>query len=435
MACVAGCSIENDTLPDGNWRDVNTFNQLRHPDLAVFHFSLACNHCEDAPCQSNCPTIAFTRDLATGAIIHHAEACIGCQYCTWACPFDAPKYNRSAGIVQKCTFCLKQIQQDIKPACVTACPLGALEYDILESEAISYLVPGFIEQNIRPAIQLVPLVENRTKPKVLGLDTPDFSNEQVLEWIDQPMTKVKLSHEWPLAIFTWLLGGLVGWFAAHLIIGIDLNPYFFFGAGAVSLILSSFHLGKKTRAWRSILHVRRSWLSREIAAFILFLLFALVYVIFLPLQTIGITALVLGCMTLISADMVYRFLVHPDKSLYHSAWVTTTGLLWFGVLSGIPFIIGFTLTLKLGIYLLRKVKNNKLNVRTWWISSIIRVGILLFALVAVGGMHVFQISYPLIIALIGLGELIDRLEFYQEAEVPNPKLSLHDHLNTLIHEQ
>ena len=47
QACVVGCWMENRASQGLNWRQVHTFNPLRHPALPLFHLSLACHHCED----------------------------------------------------------------------------------------------------------------------------------------------------------------------------------------------------------------------------------------------------------------------------------------------------------------------------------------------------------------------------------------------------
>jgi Fe-S-cluster-containing dehydrogenase component len=90
-ACVLACAIENAEIQDKDWRGIRTYNELKVPGLPVFHYSIACNHCEKAPCKPVCPAEAFSTDEATGAVVHHEERCIGCRYCTWACPYDAPK--------------------------------------------------------------------------------------------------------------------------------------------------------------------------------------------------------------------------------------------------------------------------------------------------------------------------------------------------------
>ena len=31
--------------------------------------------------------------------------CIGCGYCAWVCPWDAPRLDEQQGVMTKCTYC------------------------------------------------------------------------------------------------------------------------------------------------------------------------------------------------------------------------------------------------------------------------------------------------------------------------------------------
>ena len=131
-ACVVACINENGFQEPKQWRNIHQSNNTHFPQLPLFYLSLACNHCADAPCLKNCPANAYSRDEKTGAVIHHSEKCIGCQYCTWACPYDAPKFNPKEGIIEKCTFCNNRIEENLKPACANLCPTGALDFTLVE---------------------------------------------------------------------------------------------------------------------------------------------------------------------------------------------------------------------------------------------------------------------------------------------------------------
>ena len=72
------------------------WNSEALPLLSVINISIACNHCEKPSCLEGCPAKAYTVD-STGAVIHHQERCMGCRYCTWRCPYDAPKINEAKG--------------------------------------------------------------------------------------------------------------------------------------------------------------------------------------------------------------------------------------------------------------------------------------------------------------------------------------------------
>ena len=127
QACSIACEIENELEPGADWRQVTTFNERHVPGVLSFHLSVACNHCVDPPCMKNCPALAYSKDAVTGAVTVDPDLCIGCRYCTWACPYDAPRFNTASGVVEKCTFCQHRLEDGLEPACVTSCPTGALK--------------------------------------------------------------------------------------------------------------------------------------------------------------------------------------------------------------------------------------------------------------------------------------------------------------------
>jgi Fe-S-cluster-containing dehydrogenase component len=63
-----------------------------------------------------------------GIVLIDEKRCIGCRYCEWACPYGAPQYNKSKGIMSKCTLCYDYIEEGILPVCVSSCPMRALDF-------------------------------------------------------------------------------------------------------------------------------------------------------------------------------------------------------------------------------------------------------------------------------------------------------------------
>lgn len=105
-------------------------------------FIVLCNHCENPPCVRVCPTKA-TFKRQDGIVTMDYHRCIGCRYCMAACPYGARSFNfgdprpyikdpnpafptREKGVVEKCNFCVERIEGGEAPACVAACPAGAL---------------------------------------------------------------------------------------------------------------------------------------------------------------------------------------------------------------------------------------------------------------------------------------------------------------------
>ena len=420
MACVAGCVIENGTKPGMNWRVVNGYNKLKYPDLPVFHLTLACNHCEQAPCLHNCPALAYSRDEKTGAVIHHAERCIGCKYCTWACPYDAPKFNPDTQVIEKCNFCVDRISLGGKPACAVACPVGALDFGPVES-GMEVDVSGFVNRGIKPSIHLVPLRHEHIQPVIWNDEESPLQPDTLNEESTEPVSKIRLEKEWTLVPFTVTVSALVGWLASVVTHGTPVSSEIFLGLGIMALLLSSLHLGKKIRAWRSILNLRNSWLSREIFSYSLFLGLSTIY-LFNKQPVIGYAGLLTGLACLVSIDMVYKLTERKEKYTLHSSMVWITGLMIWGILSGSTMLLTWVITLKFGLYFLRKIQFFSLNVRTNILVSFLRLCCLLFPILYF--LSGFQVNNLPLFFVLFIGEFIDRLEFYNEIDVVTPEREL-----------
>ncbi|MDO5334649.1 MAG: 4Fe-4S binding protein [Coriobacteriia bacterium] len=90
----------------------------------------ACQHCTEAGCVNICPAGALHKDPETGFITYDQSKCIGCQNCSSACPFDVPRYEDQGGktVINKCSGCVDRVAHGMKPACVTTCQSGALQF-------------------------------------------------------------------------------------------------------------------------------------------------------------------------------------------------------------------------------------------------------------------------------------------------------------------
>ena len=84
-----------------------------------------CFHCDQASCVTVCPTGA-ARKTEKGIVIIDQSICTGCKYCVEACPFQTPKFSERSGTAIKCRFCWDRVANGLGPACVKACPTGAL---------------------------------------------------------------------------------------------------------------------------------------------------------------------------------------------------------------------------------------------------------------------------------------------------------------------
>lgn len=116
--------------PDLQW---NTWTLIRFQEVSdkdglkwLFRKD-GCMHCTDAACVKVCPSGALYH-TEYGTVGLNQEKCIGCKECIAACPFDIPRWNRATDRIYKCDLCLSRIQADLMPACVKACPTGALTF-------------------------------------------------------------------------------------------------------------------------------------------------------------------------------------------------------------------------------------------------------------------------------------------------------------------
>jgi len=128
FACAVACMDQNDLgvcdEPTAR-RQVFAVEKGAFPDARLRYVSLACMHCEDAPCLLACPTGAIHREAATRVVAVNGELCIGCHSCSMACPFGVPRFGGD-GAMQKCDLCSERLKADLEPACVRVCPTGAL---------------------------------------------------------------------------------------------------------------------------------------------------------------------------------------------------------------------------------------------------------------------------------------------------------------------
>jgi len=90
---------------------------------------LQCRHCEDAPCIAVCPTEAIRRPSEHGPVLINAESCIGCKFCLMVCPFGVIDLSRDGKALVKCDLCVARTEAGLAPACVWACPTGALKFE------------------------------------------------------------------------------------------------------------------------------------------------------------------------------------------------------------------------------------------------------------------------------------------------------------------
>ncbi len=145
-ACVTNCKQWNTSGPAGALSDCNpyeanpngtffnrvqTFEVGEFPSTETVHFPKSCLHCENPPCVPVCPTGASYKRKEDGIVLVDYDKCIGCKYCSWACPYGVREFDEERKVMTKCTLCVDRIydeklpEERRKPSCVLACPPGA----------------------------------------------------------------------------------------------------------------------------------------------------------------------------------------------------------------------------------------------------------------------------------------------------------------------
>lgn len=130
--CVYACKNRLDLGMVGvSPRRVDRYERGTFPSVEGYAVSISCNHCENPACVSSCPTGAMYKS-EDGTVLHNDATCIGCRSCIMACPYGAPQFLESEGIVVKCDTCKALRDAGMNPVCVNACPSRALDFGDLD---------------------------------------------------------------------------------------------------------------------------------------------------------------------------------------------------------------------------------------------------------------------------------------------------------------
>ncbi|HEY7139967.1 MAG TPA: 4Fe-4S dicluster domain-containing protein [Methylomirabilota bacterium] len=124
-ACTVACKEEN-RVPLGVFRTwVKYVEKGEFPNTRRHFAVLRCNHCDNAPCVTICPTVALYR-RPDGIVDFDRDRCIGCKSCMQACPYDALYIDPDTHTAAKCHFCAHRVERGLEPACVIVCPERAI---------------------------------------------------------------------------------------------------------------------------------------------------------------------------------------------------------------------------------------------------------------------------------------------------------------------
>jgi formate dehydrogenase iron-sulfur subunit len=122
-------------LTDQSWtlmRFAEYENPSKGGDLEWLIRKDGCMHCADPGCLKACPAPGAIVQYANGIVDFQEENCIGCGYCIAGCPFDIPRISKRDSKAYKCTLCSDRVAVGLEPACIKACPTGALVWGTKE---------------------------------------------------------------------------------------------------------------------------------------------------------------------------------------------------------------------------------------------------------------------------------------------------------------
>ncbi len=277
-ACVVACHTLNGLDENETWRDVGLLVGGSRTAPVMQHVTAACHHCLQPACMTACPVNAYEKDPITGIVKHLDDQCFGCQYCTMACPYEVPKYHPGKGIVRKCDMCASRLAVGEPPACVQACPNQAITIRVVDQAQVvdDAEASVFLPAAPDPQITLPTTIYKTRRPFPRNLLPADYFrvNPQHAHW---PLVVMLVLTQLSVGAFTvglileqWLSGPLLS----------TLRPFHAvaaLGFGLLALGASLFHLGRPHLAFRAVLGLRHSWLSREIVAFGAFAALASLY--------------------------------------------------------------------------------------------------------------------------------------------------------------
>ena len=271
--CVVACNEQNGNPADILWRRVGEIEGGVYPQTQRHYLSMGCNHCLEPTCLTGCPVDAYSKDGVTGIVRHSADACIGCQYCTWNCSYGVPQYNPERGVVGKCDLCHGRLNRGQEPACAAACPEDAIRIEVVN---VAKWRANYQASANSPGM---PSADDSISTTRITL--PARMHDSVRK-VDLSCLRSEDPH-WPLIVMTVLTQLSVGAFISIWLLqafGTQSHrtaTLIALSAAVVALTASTLHLGRPIHAIRALKMWRRSWLSREVLFFTSFGLAATAY--------------------------------------------------------------------------------------------------------------------------------------------------------------
>ncbi len=118
-----------------NYKVVRFSEQLVDGKVNWFFFPDQCRHCAEPPCKMIADGYmdgAVIQDEKTGAVLFTEKTRkLGqdtFEEVREACPYNVPRRDEKTGAWAKCTGCQARVAKGLLPACVKACPTGAMSF-------------------------------------------------------------------------------------------------------------------------------------------------------------------------------------------------------------------------------------------------------------------------------------------------------------------
>jgi len=217
--CVLGCkqwnnlpikdNVSGNTFSSINWINIissnYSFEKNGETRKETIHVRKSCMHCQDAACVKVCPAGAIGR-TESGMVNIDQEKCIGCNYCIANCTFNVVGFDQAANVARKCTGCYDRIEKDLEPACVHACPTGALSFgdrdailNLAESRIIDLKSAGYDRAELYGVkeldglgmIYILPIGKDNSKDKYTLPEDPQIqSSTFIWDYMFKPVRVV-----------------------------------------------------------------------------------------------------------------------------------------------------------------------------------------------------------------------------------------------------
>ncbi len=174
-ACAVACKSWN-MLDPGPVKLARVFEWETgvFPELQIHALFAPCYHCANPACVTAAGDGSLIKEPTYGAVlIDPAKATNASLRAAWnACPYGAIAFDSNApnATAYKCNMCIDRLQNNQLPACVTACPMRALDFGPLSDLQKKYgnvttldgvpdgsaVGPSVVFKPTQPAQKIVP---------------------------------------------------------------------------------------------------------------------------------------------------------------------------------------------------------------------------------------------------------------------------------------